>query len=166
MALINCPECKKEISDSVKTCPHCGFVINSEQEKPKKKKKGCFTWVLLIIAILLAFFYFYGKNSGSTSTDSYSTIAVNVSVENVRISKDYSNAWAVKGSIRNNTTHSIKEAVKIKFINSNGDIVYTNRAYVNGGDSFEAGQAANFEYFTDPKTFDDVVNFKVEFYEN
>lgn len=25
MALINCVECKKEISDSVKTCPHCGY---------------------------------------------------------------------------------------------------------------------------------------------
>ncbi len=25
MALINCPECSREISDKVKTCPHCGF---------------------------------------------------------------------------------------------------------------------------------------------
>lgn len=27
MALINCPECKKEVSDTVKRCPHCGFVM-------------------------------------------------------------------------------------------------------------------------------------------
>lgn len=164
MALINCPECKKEISDSVSACPHCGFVIN-EKKKPKKKKKGCFTWVLLIIVILLAFFYYYGNNSSNTTTDSYSTTFVNFSVENVRISKDHRNAWAVKGSIRNKASHAIKGAVKIKFVNSKGDIVHSNRAYVNGGDSFEAGQAANFEYFTDPETFNDVVDFKVEFYE-
>ena len=27
MALINCPECDKEISDTIKKCPHCGFKI-------------------------------------------------------------------------------------------------------------------------------------------
>ena len=25
MSLINCPECNKEISDSAKSCPHCGY---------------------------------------------------------------------------------------------------------------------------------------------
>ena len=24
MALINCPECRKQISDTADTCPHCG----------------------------------------------------------------------------------------------------------------------------------------------
>lgn len=32
MALIKCKECAKEISDSAKQCPHCGF---------KKKKQTC-----------------------------------------------------------------------------------------------------------------------------
>jgi len=27
MALINCPECKKEISDMAESCPNCGFPI-------------------------------------------------------------------------------------------------------------------------------------------
>lgn len=27
MALISCPECKREISDQAKSCPHCGFPI-------------------------------------------------------------------------------------------------------------------------------------------
>ena len=27
MALINCPECGKEISDAASNCPHCGFPI-------------------------------------------------------------------------------------------------------------------------------------------
>lgn len=28
MAIINCPECKQTVSDSAKTCPHCGFSIS------------------------------------------------------------------------------------------------------------------------------------------
>lgn len=27
MALIECPECKKDISDNVRVCPHCGFKL-------------------------------------------------------------------------------------------------------------------------------------------
>lgn len=27
MALINCPECKKQVSEQAKTCPNCGFQI-------------------------------------------------------------------------------------------------------------------------------------------
>ncbi|MDE5423360.1 zinc ribbon domain-containing protein [Ancylomarina sp. DW003] len=163
MALINCLECKKEISDSVKSCPHCGFSIN-------KKKSNWLTWTLGVIAIIMAVIYYNISTNVSNNSyksenyKSYTSLTVDVSVENVRISKDHNNAWAVKGAIRNNTTHSIKGAVKIKFINSKGDIVHTNRAYVNDGDSFESGQAANFEYFVSPETFDDVVDFKIEFY--
>ncbi len=29
MALISCPECKREISDQAKSCPHCGFPIEN-----------------------------------------------------------------------------------------------------------------------------------------
>ena len=29
MALIKCPECRKEISDKATNCPHCGMPINS-----------------------------------------------------------------------------------------------------------------------------------------
>ena len=28
MALINCPECKKEVSDQSSSCPHCGYPIS------------------------------------------------------------------------------------------------------------------------------------------
>jgi len=33
MALINCPECKNQISDSAKKCPHCGYSIKSENTR-------------------------------------------------------------------------------------------------------------------------------------
>lgn len=36
MALINCPECEKEISDKVKFCPNCGYPFESENETVQK----------------------------------------------------------------------------------------------------------------------------------
>jgi len=33
MALIQCPECNKEISDKVKTCPHCGYPFEENSDK-------------------------------------------------------------------------------------------------------------------------------------
>ena len=32
MALITCPECKGKVSDTAKTCPHCGFELINEEE--------------------------------------------------------------------------------------------------------------------------------------
>ncbi len=32
MALIECPECTKEISDKVKSCPHCGFPFDAKRK--------------------------------------------------------------------------------------------------------------------------------------
>lgn len=32
MALIACPECSKEVSDSAPSCPNCGVAIASKQE--------------------------------------------------------------------------------------------------------------------------------------
>lgn len=33
MALVSCPECKKEVSDSAKSCPNCGFGIDAYFKK-------------------------------------------------------------------------------------------------------------------------------------
>lgn len=38
MALIKCPECKKEISDTVSKCPKCGYDLKKETNKQKKKQ--------------------------------------------------------------------------------------------------------------------------------
>lgn len=31
MALIRCPECRKEVSDTAEACPHCGFKIEKQE---------------------------------------------------------------------------------------------------------------------------------------
>lgn len=47
MALINCPECQKEISDTVKQCPNCGYSF-------KKKFNAAKIVIPVIIVVLLA----------------------------------------------------------------------------------------------------------------
>ena len=86
-------------------------------------------------------------------------------VENVKINKDNEYAWAVTGMIRNNSSSSLKGAVKIKFLTTSGDIVHTTRAKVNDGDFLKPGQAGLFKYYTEPENFNGVTDFDVEFYE-
>ena len=57
MALINCNECGKEISDKATSCPHCGapiYFINSNDGDGKKSKKPHST--LSIWALVLSIF--------------------------------------------------------------------------------------------------------------
>ena len=54
MALIKCPECKKEISNSAKNCPSCGYKIS-------KSGIGCFTYLLIGLGILIFFYIIGGK---------------------------------------------------------------------------------------------------------
>jgi hypothetical protein len=50
MAMINCPECNEEVSDSALKCPKCGYQIN-------KPKRGIFgkiiKWSFIIFNILM-----------------------------------------------------------------------------------------------------------------
>lgn len=39
MALINCPECGKEVSNAAESCPHCGYPIKRFIEEEQKKRK-------------------------------------------------------------------------------------------------------------------------------
>lgn len=61
MALINCPECGKEVSDSAGNCLNCGYKIlisNSSFEKPQGNAKT--TQMLKIVVISLAAVFFVG----------------------------------------------------------------------------------------------------------
>ncbi len=65
MALINCPECGKEISDTAKNCIHCGYVLKEDNntvqpqtviispEKGKSAKKSLNIGVTIILAVML-----------------------------------------------------------------------------------------------------------------
>lgn len=98
-------------------------------------------------------------------SSNFKTTTIKTKVENVRIEKKYTETWAVSGMIRNIGNTNIKGAVKIKFLNSRGDIIYNTRTYVNDGDPIKPGQAGSFEYFTNSERFDNVTDFDVVFYE-
>jgi len=58
MALINCTECKKEMSDKADKCPHCGAPNKLKQEKIRKGCSGCLVvfaglfFVVMMIALM------------------------------------------------------------------------------------------------------------------
>lgn len=69
MALMNCPECGKEISDMAANCPNCGAPMlsqnalthsqpNTSNQSPKKKGHGCL--ITLIFTALFAFSICFG----------------------------------------------------------------------------------------------------------
>ncbi len=58
MALINCPECNKEISDTVKICPHCGYRL--KKVKQKKESRPIPKWMLAIGISVIGLFIIVG----------------------------------------------------------------------------------------------------------
>ncbi len=55
MALINCPECGKEISDQSDSCIHCGYLLRPIISSPKRKRSPLLIAIIVsIIAVLLA----------------------------------------------------------------------------------------------------------------
>lgn len=120
MALINCPECGKEISDTVSACIHCGYriksketslKINSVKEKIMGKKVG-FKWIGIIILICIVFFVsfrffikdvgYYDKNEwGSTSEqieNKYGQNVLDSSEVNGDCGLQYDDFWGIKGA--------------------------------------------------------------------
>lgn len=68
MALIKCPECQKEISDSAASCPNCGNAINKHSAVPRKKKR-IWLWILVGL-VFLAFIGVLVGDDSKTGTSS------------------------------------------------------------------------------------------------
>lgn len=57
LSIINCPNCKKEISNNVKFCPHCGYQLNSESQlKEIKRKKSAIFQIIALAAFVISLF--------------------------------------------------------------------------------------------------------------
>ena len=177
MAMVKCKECKKEISKSAKKCPNCG--VDYPGILPLEHLGG----FIVTLAVFGFIFWQLGgvedikklldykpgdKPISSARSSSYAvpkstTKSYNVSVENLELRKDHTNAWSIKGMLRNNELNSIKGHVKIKFLNSKGDVLRSALAPVNGNDSLSPGQAGVFKYTTRPVEFENVTNYDVIF---
>lgn len=74
MPLINCPECKAEISDKAESCPKCGNPMKGAtvQIKAEPKKGGGCLKITLIIFVLLSVGYCASKMGTNTTPSSNS----------------------------------------------------------------------------------------------
>ena len=78
MALINCPECGKDISTQATTCPHCGITLRSSTTKKKKSKIPTIIILLFIFSAVIVVLIKQApstttNNTASTSTDPSTT---------------------------------------------------------------------------------------------
>ena len=56
MALINCPECGKEISSNAKNCPNCGNPMNVKQNNKENNSIASTTFIIAFVCMLISFF--------------------------------------------------------------------------------------------------------------
>jgi hypothetical protein len=80
MALIACPECKKQISDSAGNCPNCGYQITPEkvaeikeklQQQKKNVKMGCLSLIVILFVIGFINVVFFGGNKSSNPSSTW-----------------------------------------------------------------------------------------------
>ena len=86
MALINCPECGKEISDSVKKCPHCGKKIKDNRFKEFIFKHKIIFGLFIIICV---FAIGIGIYIGTHEFLSYEENVVLTAIDHVKNSSAY-----------------------------------------------------------------------------
>src|SRR5690554_5394975 len=106
MALIQCKECKSEVSDQAKTCPNCGAKV--------PQKTSIVTWLAFIIIVFFVFSKLYSEpNLATTNTPSKSTTKREESKsDTTRVNSD----WYVSSSSDEMTGkksfYAISQAVK------------------------------------------------------
>ena len=68
MALIDCSECGKPISDKAKACPHCGAPVSKKitLSESEKKGKGTIAAIVLLFLFILVGTIAYGIYATST----------------------------------------------------------------------------------------------------
>jgi predicted amidophosphoribosyltransferase len=52
--LIKCPECTKDVSNTVAACPHCGYVFEVSTTTPqlhRKQKAAVFQYISLVLQL-------------------------------------------------------------------------------------------------------------------
>ena len=100
MALIQCPECDKEISDKVKACPFCGFPFESNADtkndvqqveitsvniapKDPAKMKKMITGVIATVVILALAFVIFGVIKHNDEKTKYNAYIDNLNLASV-----------------------------------------------------------------------------------
>lgn len=58
MALINCPECGKEVSDEANKCIHCGYTLKTIKTNEKRNYIIMLCCLVVLVIAIFAFNYF------------------------------------------------------------------------------------------------------------
>ncbi|WCM42455.1 zinc ribbon domain-containing protein [Flavobacterium sp. CBA20B-1] len=119
MALINCPECERKISNKASSCPNCGYPISAEKEENKpnntinksfsKNNDNSFLSIVAIICIVAVIFFLVILNECSSDTNSKepNSSSINRSseyvtkndsgIDDIEKTKVYKNDWKPAG---------------------------------------------------------------------
>lgn len=68
MALINCPECKKKISETASKCPNCGYKIKANKIKHNITKNNIYVITVFIIIFVMFLLLIVSKNNNNSIT--------------------------------------------------------------------------------------------------
>lgn len=110
MALIDCPECGKQVSDAAKSCPGCGYPISSNDRQIREKKPQSIKSYMPMICVTIAvvFVIIVGKLIADLGTkkDDYSS-------RRKSYSYDYSGGYSDYSNYSNFSSDSGKDASSI-----------------------------------------------------
>jgi len=76
MALINCPECGRQVSTAAKVCPNCGYPVSEKVSQPGASPADellievrpswwCYFWLLLFFWLLIPFLIAWAKREST-----------------------------------------------------------------------------------------------------
>ena len=122
MANIICPECKKEFSDTLKTCPHCGFIIKRKNKISKKKR-------LLLLSIALCAILLGSGVGGVVAYKNSPAVKIMGCIDSNNIKK----ATDLYENLKKNDANKLKK-VDAKLISHFSDVV---NEYANDGTKYE-----------------------------
>ena len=153
MALIKCPECGREVSDSAKACPGCGYAINKQSEMPsignEQNKTKIIIGIIIAVAVIIiiaivssnakkkndynrrnSYSYSYSGGSdysyggsSSTSKNDESTIFRNLDINDFSCSSG-KYSGTMQCKVTNNYSYTVNGYFRVNFYDSKGSLIY------------------------------------------
>jgi hypothetical protein len=139
MALINCPECGRQVSDQAKNCPGCGYEIAASKTSKAidtiTKKPLLFFAIIAVVICCIIFAkwdkddYSPNRNNSYNSYSSGSTVNASTIFSNLRISNFSASLGKYSGEMRcevlNNNSFTVHGYFYVNFYDRSGNLMYS-----------------------------------------